>query len=524
MDNLEQQITQIRNSLRHVEELPPLQKRSLLDALDQLYHRVEVLQVKAEEIQASQEELLAMRQSLEAERQHSQVLEKQLEERTATLSQANEQLTQLNIGLEQQVQARTSEIEQMIRFEAVLKRITAKIRDSLDESQILQTALQELAQVLGIEGGSTALYDTKQTISTINLESIEEVPSTLGYGVRIADFAEEYKHLQQGLCFQFCQLKPDSRGIVATLACPIFDNYDLLGELVLFQQREKSFNEQEIRLVEQVANQCAIAIRQVRLYQSAQSQVTELEKLNQLKDDFLSTVSHELRTPVTNMKMAIHMLSRAMNQDQALFAELKEPAGQRSKIARYFHILLSECERETNLINDLLDLQRVETGVHTFLPTAINLLEWLPSLLGAFEQRTQERQQRLNVDLSPNLPPLISDTASLGRIVTELLNNACKYTPPQETIQVKAQAQAKTIQLSVINTGVEIPSSELPLIFGKFYRIPKADRWQQGGTGLGLTLVKKLVTRLGGTIQAESGLGQTCFTVILPLNLTALSD
>lgn len=306
------------------------------------------------------------------------------------------------------------------------------------------------------------------------------------------------------------------------LACPIFDNYDLLGDLLLFKRRQEGFAQQEIQLAQQVASQCAIAIRQARLYQTAQAQVTELEKLNQLKDDFLSTVSHELRTPVTNMKMAIHMLSKAMSQDDTLFAQLNESGAQRSKIARYFQILLNECDRETNLINDLLDLQRLETGVHTFLPTSINLLEWLPQRLGAFEQRTQAHQQRLEVNLAANLPPLVCDCASLERIITELLNNACKYTPPQEIIEVKVQTQATTIQLSVSNTGVEIPSSELPLIFDKFYRIPKADRWQQGGTGLGLALVKKLVTRLAGTIQVESELGQTCFTVVLPLSPTAL--
>ncbi|HEY9743798.1 MAG TPA: ATP-binding protein [Coleofasciculaceae cyanobacterium] len=519
MDIFEQQIQQIKTSIGCLEELSPLQKRSLLEALDELSYTLPVGHIVTQEPGTSQDEFIAMRQALEAERMRSLKLEKQIEERTAALSQANEQLTQLNAQLEQQVQARTSELEQMLNFEAMLKRITDKVRDSLDESQIVQTVLQELTQVLGIEGCDTALYDTEETISTISYESARGVPSKVGRVIPIADFAEEYRQLQQGLGFQFCKLETDFRGPVAILACPIFDNHEVLGDLLLFKQREESFDQQEIRLAQQVANQCAIAIRQVRLYQAAQAQVTELEKLNQLKDDFLSTVSHELRTPVTNMKMAIHMLAKALNQDQSLFAELSKPETQRSKIARYFHILLNECERETNLINDLLDLQRLETGVHPILPTTIDLRDWLPQLLGAFEQRTQNRQQRLEVNISPNLPLLVCDAASLGRIMTELLNNACKYTPPQEKIKVTAQAQAGIIQMSVSNTGIEISANELSLIFDKFYRIPKADRWQQGGTGLGLALVQKLVTRLGGTIQAKSGFGQTSFTIELPLVL-----
>jgi signal transduction histidine kinase len=309
----------------------------------------------------------------------------------------------------------------------------------------------------------------------------------------------------------------DFRGPVAILACPIFDNQGVLGDLLLFKQQQQSFDEQEIRLAKQVANQCAIAIRQARLYQTAQAQVKELEKLNQLKDDFLSTVSHELRTPVTNMKMAIHMLSRSLQQNQSFFADLSNPDVQNNKIARYFQILLNECERETSLINDLLDLQRVEAGVQPFLPTTIHLLDWLPQRLQPFEQRTQNRQQHFKSEISPNLPPLMCDSASLERVLTELLNNACKYTPPHETIKVTAQSQEGNIQLTISNSGIEIPENELPLIFDKFYRIPKADRWQQGGTGLGLALVQKLVARLGGTIQVESASGQTCFTVALPL-------
>jgi signal transduction histidine kinase len=88
-------------------------------------------------------------------------------------------------------------------------------------------------------------------------------------------------------------------------------------------------------LIQQVANQCAIAIRQARLYQAAQAQVAELEKLNRLKDDFLSTVSYELRTPMSNMKMAIQMLALALNQDTAFLSELAKPQAERSKAARY---------------------------------------------------------------------------------------------------------------------------------------------------------------------------------------------
>lgn len=103
--------------------------------------------------------------------------------------------------------------------------------------------------------------------------------------------------------------------------------------------------------------------------------------------------------------------------------------------------------------------------------------------------------------------------------MAELLNNACKYTPPGEHIILTARAKNAKIQLQVCNSGVEIPEKELTRVFDKFYRVPTYDPWKQGGTGLGLALVQKLSEQLGGGIKAESGGGKTCFTVELPLQM-----
>jgi signal transduction histidine kinase len=294
------------------------------------------------------------------------------------------------------------------------------------------------------------------------------------------------------------------------LACPIFDDQGVLGDLWLRHQPSYVFKHQEIRLVQQVANQCAIALRQAQLYQAAQAQVEALEALNQLKDDFLSTVSHELRTPISNMKMSIRMLGIVMNQQGKLSAEP-------DKAARYLQILSDECEREISLINDLLDLQRLEAGVHPLNLDSIQLQTWLPQIVKPFCERTQAQQQILQVDVASNLPPILSDLSHLERILTELLNNACKYTPPREKIIVLAWVEAEKVQLRVSNSGVEIPADEMLRIFDKFYRIPHTDRWKQGGTGLGLTLVKKLTEHLGTTLQVESCFGQTAFTLELPI-------
>lgn len=237
-------------------------------------------------------------------------------------------------------------------------------------------------------------------------------------------------------------------------------------------------------------------------------QMAELEKLNQLKDDFLSTVSHELRTPMANIKMAIEML-------KVTLAQMPKPSA-----ARYLQILNTECEREIELINNLLDLQRLEAGEQPIHAEIINLQTWLPKLIEPFHERAKNRQLNLEVQVPAELPPLISDSASLERIVVELLNNACKYTPPGEKIMLVACVENKVIQLQVINSyNFEIPASELLRIFDKFYRVPSADPWKQGGTGLGLALVKKLAEHLRGSISVESACNQICFTVELPIDM-----
>ncbi|MEP0871126.1 CHASE2 domain-containing protein [Trichocoleus desertorum AS-A10] len=230
-------------------------------------------------------------------------------------------------------------------------------------------------------------------------------------------------------------------------------------------------------------------------------QMQELQRMNLLKDDFLSTVSHELRSPMANMKMAIYMLKIAKTQEQE---------------DHYFRILQAECDREINLINDLLDLQRLEAAAKPFNPETIDLNDWLPRLVEPFKERASNRQQSVQVQILSELPLLVSDQPSLERVLAELLNNACKYTPPGGEIKAIAGFNSPCIELSVSNSGTEIPEVELTRIFEKFYRIPRNDRWKQGGTGLGLALVKKLVEHLGGVIQVTSDSGITTFTVLLP--------
>ncbi|HEY9747313.1 MAG TPA: ATP-binding protein [Allocoleopsis sp.] len=406
---------------------------------------------------------------------------------------------------EREILRLNAELMQRSLFETALKRIRNKVRESLDESQILQTVVHELVLALGLRSCDTAMYDLEAATSIIRYQHTAPgipVSSVTGQVVPMSDFSKGYSQLRQAQTFQFCELTPDPiRSQVAILACPIADHAGVIGDLWCFMPRERSLGEAEIQLVQQVANQCAIAIRQARLYQTAQVQVEELAQLNHLKDDFLSTVSHELRTPLSNIRMASQMLMIARTAEQR---------------AKYLKILQTECDREINLINDLLDLQRLENSLYSnFVPETLDLLAWLPNLIAPLQLKAQAHRQNLQFDLPASLPILIIDHSSLERLLTELLHNAHKYTPADRDIVLQVRATEARIAF-VVRNQAEIPAQQLPRIFEKFYRIPHADPWKQGGTGLGLSLVKRLIEQLQGTLEVESGDGWTTFMVQFP--------
>ncbi|MBW4615324.1 MAG: PAS domain-containing sensor histidine kinase [Desmonostoc vinosum HA7617-LM4] len=303
------------------------------------------------------------------------------------------------------------------------------------------------------------------------------------------------------------QLKPGLTNLPTTSSC-LEKNLIILmmcEDITAYKQAEDTFKEVEIALK--------------KIQEAVRSQLEEMASLNCLKDEFLSAVSHELRTPLTNMKMAIQMLGIALHREQNFLLEMAKPQTERSKAARYFEILDNECDREINLINNFLDLQRLDTDVKPWVLETIQVQQWLCRVVELFKARNRNLyQQKLQIEIAPHLPSLMCDPFSLERILIELLTNACKFSPPDAEIIVTAQLKSQQIQFQVVNFGIEIPSTELSRIFDKFYRIPSNDPWKQGGTGLGLALVQKLIRHLGGTIEVESGSNRTCFKVQLPLS------
>ncbi len=249
-----------------------------------------------------------------------------------------------------------------------------------------------------------------------------------------------------------------------------------------------------------------VRIRRHHQVTKLQQQLQALQRLNILKDDLISSVSHDMRSPLMTMKLAIEML------------QIKPDSPQRE---HYLNILKQECLRETELVDNLLELQQLEDQGERLQPESIDVVTLLGELAQRFQLRADSAQQRLALRVAEDLPPLWSNRQKLERLLAELVNNACKYTPEGGTIELVAQTVGlgkPRLSLQVRNSA-PIPPQALPRLFEKFYRVPEGDRRKQGGSGLGLALVQRLVRLLQGKISVTSNETWTTFTVELPLQL-----
>ena len=234
---------------------------------------------------------------------------------------------------------------------------------------------------------------------------------------------------------------------------------------------------------------------QAKLSEKMRQHIEQLEKLNQLKDDFMNSMSHELKTPLTSMKMAIKMLRQAQ-----ISPDMRD---------KYLNILEQEWNREYSLIKDLLTLQQVESGELAYSPQELDLSQTINNLAQSFTAKWQsEKGVLLKTSVSDSNLKIYTDAESLEHILNELLLNAAKYSDANTIINLSATSQktqkGKDIVISIANSGAGIAPEELPHIFDKFRRGKGVTDRAVPGTGLGLALVQYLVEHLNGTIEVTS--------------------
>ncbi|MBE9207705.1 GAF domain-containing protein [Nostoc sp. LEGE 06077] len=425
-------------------------------------------------------------------------------------AQLHEQVQHLKTQLESQKQQHQVQLQQAQHFQKLVRRITEQIRDHQPATQVVQTATQELTQLLQLQSCYIETYNTSGTQTIVTYEYTTSAPQHQGLTRQVADLPQIYQPLLGKKHWQSLEIVPGWHPqllVLVQLACPIFDNQGNLGNLWLNRPTQEMFNEWEISLVQQIANECAIALRQAKNDFANQSQMQAFAHKERLQNEFLRTLSHELRTPITSISLAAQTLESVLTPEGILDIEI---------VPQLLQILQNECGRESKLINDLMTLSYLEAEPDTPTLIAIDLQTWLTPIVESFRELSHCQRQKLYLNIDQQLPPLETDITDLERIITELLSYACKYTPSGEAITVSADLTIDAVQLKISNSGLEIPPSEMPRVFEPFHRLMKNDPWTYSGTGLEMAVVQKMVRHLGGSINVESANGQTTFIIKFP--------
>jgi two-component system, OmpR family, phosphate regulon sensor histidine kinase PhoR len=229
--------------------------------------------------------------------------------------------------------------------------------------------------------------------------------------------------------------------------------------------------------------------------------ITQRRRLEVLRRDFVANASHELKTPVAAVRVLAETLLTALPEDPEAGRRFAERIGR-------------EAERLDTLVRDLLDLSRVERGALDVEP--VDLVGLVKEVTSGYGDRAEERRITLHTELQPGVA-MRGDRAQLGLLLSNLLDNALRYTSARGTVCVRLNASESRAVLQVADTGEGIPASELPRIFERFYRVDKARARQTGGTGLGLAIVRHVAEAHGGAVRVDSELGRgSTFTVTLP--------
>lgn len=234
--------------------------------------------------------------------------------------------------------------------------------------------------------------------------------------------------------------------------------------------------------------------------------ITERKKLEQMRTEFVANVSHELRTPLTSIRGFLEtLLDGAMEDPQTC--------------RHFLEILQKETDRLTRLIDDLLNLSKIEERrvVHRWQP--VNMSDTIHRVVSLFQPQAAEKQINLLVEVPEELPSVYGDPDMLAQVLINLVDNALKYTPPGGRVSVRVKKEKGQLRVEVEDTGIGIPPESLPRIFERFYRVDKARSRELGGVGLGLAIVKHIIRAHGGKIGVESAPGKgSLFHFTLPLD------
>ncbi|HAF09640.1 MAG TPA: hypothetical protein DCK98_06095 [Chloroflexi bacterium] len=300
----------------------------------------------------------------------------------------------------------------------------------------------------------------------------------------------------------------------ATMAAPLIRDGRGIGALLLRRAEVRPFSDKQVELVKVFADQAVIAIENVRLISEIQAKSAQLEGANhelaaasRHKSEFLANMSHELRTPLN----AIIGFSDVL--EQRLFGELNE------RQADYTRDIASSGRHLLDLVNEILDLSKVEAGRMELEPSEFALAETIRGALAFVRERAVGHRIALGADIPPDLGTVVADERKVRQVLLNLLSNAVKFTPDGGTIDVRAWRTPAEVQVSVRDTGIGIAPADQAKVFDEFQQVGKPSDRSREGTGLGLTLAKRFIELHGGRIWIESEVGTgTTFTFAIPVD------
>lgn len=430
-----------------------------------------------------------------------------------------EQIEEYSRTLEQKVDERTRELAQSVEELEALGEVSQVVGSSLDLDKVLSRIVRHAVQLSEADGGTVFTFDRDKQIFLLKTsygvnQSFEEElrrskisrgdASVIGQAsvrrepVQIADIhvLDEYPLA----CVQ-------QEGYRAVLAVPLIDEDELVGGLVVLSKKAGTFPERGVNLLHTFAAQSILAIRNARLFEEIEEKGRQLARADKHKSEFLANMSHELRTP----------LNAILGYTELILDEIYGTVP--DKIVEVLTRLEKNGRHLLSLINDVLDLSKIEAGRFTLTLGDYSLTELIESVHSSLESLAAEKNLALKLNLPEKLPIGKGDDQRLTQVLLNLVGNAIKFTEEGE-ICIEALAEDECFIVSVVDTGPGISEENLHTVFREFHQVDGSSTKQKGGTGLGLAISKKIVEMHGGRIWVSSSVGAgSTFTFSIPVRV-----
>jgi GAF domain-containing protein len=426
-----------------------------------------------------------------------------------------------NVRLFQELSERTQQLIDSVEEMKALSEVGQAVSSSLDLATVLETIVARAVEISGTACG--VIYEFDEASHEFNLrashrmeaEAVEVLRTArirLGEGatgqaassrapVQILDTSEERERAVS-------RVRPvlNRLGYRSLLTVPILREQQIMGGLTVWRRQVGEFEPEVVKLLQTFATQSALAIHNARLFRELQAKGHEIEAANRHKSEFLANVSHELRTPLN----AIIGFSEVLLEK--LFGELN------NKQNEYVDDILSSGRHLLSLINDILDLSKIEAGRMDLEIVTFHLPDAIENALLLVRERATRHAIKLDRTVDDRLGEFTGDERKVKQILLNLLSNAVKFTPEGGRIKVEARLGDHNAIISVSDSGIGIAPEDQEAIFEEFRQAGGSYAHKREGTGLGLTLTRRFVEMHGGKIWVESELGKgSTFTFTLPI-------